>query len=338
MNIKQTLLALTENWPVKVICFVFAVFLSELYRGTLLEKRYLVVPLTVKNESSLTPAEQYPTKVKVMLWGDAAATGSINEQDIVASIKISDINTEGTYQLPVETRLIGTFPSLGNIEISTEPAIITLRLAPSMRKQVPIMLSLRGIPADDYEITKSSLEPQTIEIEGPANLVEKVYSLNTEPFSVEARTHGFSTTARLLNNEPLISILGTGEAKVAVQISETTIQKQFSAIPIYFEKLKEGFSVTSDKTSGAIEVRGPKKLLKTWNPPDHILTVSCETITESGVYTLPVETHQPEKYSNIQIIQSSPQSVQITVELHKDKEDETVKDTEKNTEKSTGKM
>lgn len=68
MNIKQILLRLTENWPVKIICLVFAVFLSEFYRGNLLDKRYLIVPLTVVNDGPLTPAEQYPTKIKVTLW------------------------------------------------------------------------------------------------------------------------------------------------------------------------------------------------------------------------------------------------------------------------------
>ena len=96
MNIKQILLRLTENWPVKIICLVFAVFLSEFYRGTLLDKRYLIVPLTVENDGTLAPAEQYPAKIKVTVWGDATGIGSIGENDIIAFINISDFKTEGT--------------------------------------------------------------------------------------------------------------------------------------------------------------------------------------------------------------------------------------------------
>ena len=97
MNIKQILLRLTENWPAKIICLVFAVFLSEFYRGTLLDKRYLIVPLTIENNGLLTPAEQYPAKIKVSIWGDAIGIGSIDENDIIAFINISDFKTEGTY-------------------------------------------------------------------------------------------------------------------------------------------------------------------------------------------------------------------------------------------------
>ena len=146
MNIKQILLRLTENWPAKIICLVFAVFLSEFYRGTLLDKRYLSVPLTIENNGLLTPAEQYPAKIKVSIWGDAIGIGSIDENDIIAFINISDFKTEGTYRIPIKTRLAGTVTPLGNMEISTEPAILTLRLATSIRKQVPVTLSLKGIP------------------------------------------------------------------------------------------------------------------------------------------------------------------------------------------------
>lgn len=342
MNIQQRLRTLIENWPAKVVCLVIAVFLSQLYRATLLEKRYLVLPLTVKNESSLTPAEQYPSRVKVMLWGDAAGIGSISEDDIIASIDLSDIKTEGVYQIPVETRFIGAFTSLGSIEISAEPALVTLRLVPSARKLVPVILSLEGIPADGYEITKSSLEPAAVEIEGPAHLVEKVYGLKTEPVSVDGRTNGFSAIARIIKDEPLISIAGKGEVRSTVKINETIIQKQFDNLPIYFDGLNQdlAFSTNTDadgdaakdtgtdknagtakdisNITGSIEVQGPKRLLKTWSPPEHILTVSCETITEPGTYTLPVEALLPEGYAKFEIVHSSPQSVQVTIEWKKD--------------------
>ncbi|AIW90564.1 transcriptional regulator [Treponema sp. OMZ 838] len=315
MNIKQILLRLTENWPVKIICLVFAVFLSEFYRGTLLDKRYLIVPLTIENNGSLTPAEQYPAKIKITLWGDATGIGSIGENDITAFINISDFKTEGTYRIPIETRLAGTVTPLGNMEISTEPAILTLRLATSIRKQVPVTLSLKGIPADGYEVTESSLEPAAVEIEGPAELVEKITELATEPLSIEARTNGFSGTASIINNDPLISIAGKAQVQTTVKINETTIKKKFDNIPIYFEKQNKELSITADTKTGSLEIQGSKKLLETWSPSENILTVSCESITERGVYTLPVVPVLSAEYSKLQILQVSPKSVQVTAEF-----------------------
>lgn len=322
MNIKQILLRLTENWPVKIICLVFAVFLSEFYRGTLLDRRSLIIPLTVENNGSLAPAEQYPAKIKVTIWGDATGIGSIGESDITAFINMSDFKNEGTYRIPIKVRLAGTVTPIGNMEISTEPSILTLRLATNVHKQVPVSLSLRGIPADGYEVIESSLEPDTVEIEGPAELVEKITELVTEPLSVEARTSGFSGTAAIINNNPLISIVGKAQVQSMVKINETTIQKKFDNIPIYFENENKELSVTAEIKIGSLEVQGPKKLLETWHPSENILTVSCESITEPGVYTLPIVPVLSAEYSKLKILQINPKSVQITAEFTEAPEDD----------------
>ena len=322
MNIKQILLRLTENWPVKIICLVFAVFLSEFYRGTLLDRRSLIIPLTVENNGSLAPAEQYPAKIKVTIWGDATGIGSIGESDITAFINMSDFKNEGTYRIPIKVRLAGTVTPIGNMEISTEPSILTLRLATNVHKQVPVSLSLRGIPADGYEVIESSLEPDTVEIEGPAELVEKITELVTEPLSVEARTSGFSGTAAIINNNPLISIVGKAQVQSMVKINETTIQKKFDNIPIYFENENKELSVTAEIKIGSLEVQGPKKLLETWHPSENILTVSCESITEPGVYTLPIVPVLSAEYSKLKILQINPKSVQIMAEVTEASEDD----------------
>ena len=322
MNIKQILLHITENWPVKIICLVLAVFLSEFYRGTLLDRRSLIIPLTVKTDGHLVPAEQYPAKIKVTIWGDATGIGSIGENDITAFINISDFKTEGTYRISIKTRLTGTVVPIGNMEISTEPTILTLRLATNIRKQVPVSLSLRGIPADGYEVTESSLEPAAIDIEGPAERVEQINELVTEPLSIEARTNGFSGTVAIINDDPLISIVGKAQVQSTVKINETTIQKKFDNIPIYFEKQNEGLSITADKKTGSLEIQGPKKLLETWSPAENILTVSCESITEQGVYMLPVVPVLSAAYSKLKILQISPKSVQITAEFVEESEDD----------------
>jgi hypothetical protein len=322
MNIKQILFRLIENWPVKIICLVFAVFLSEFYRGTLLDRRSLIIPLTVENNGSLAPAEQYPAKIKVTIWGDATGIGSIGESDITAFINMSDFKNEGTYRIPIKVRLAGTVTPIGNMEISTEPSILTLRLATNVHKQVPVSLSLRGIPADGYEVIESSLEPDTVEIEGPAELVEKITELVTEPLSVEARTSGFSGTAAIINNNPLISIVGKAQVQSMVKINETTIQKKFDNIPIYFENENKELSITAEIKIGSLEVQGPKKLLETWHPSENILTVSCESITEPGVYTLPIVPVLSAEYSKLKILQINPKSVQITAEFTEAPEDD----------------
>ena len=302
-----------KNWLVKIVCLAFAVFLSQFYRGTLQDTRYILVPLILQNEGPLAPAEQYPAKIKVSVWGNTNSIGSIGDDDISAFIDISEFKTDGTYRIPIQTKLSGVMTPFGNIEISAEPSMLSLKLETKVRKTVPVNLSLKGIPADGYEVTKSSIEPATVEIEGPSGLVEKIEELVTEPLSIEARTNGFLGTVAILNDEPLISVIGKGQVQHTVKITETITQKTFENIPIYFIKSSREFSITSDKKTGSLEIRGPKKLLETWQPPENILTVSCESITEPGSYTLPLEPILPVEYAKFRILRFAPKSVQVTV-------------------------
>ena len=142
--------------------------------------------------------------------------------------------------------------------------------------------------------------------------------------SIEARTNGFSGTVAIINDDPLISIVGKTQVQSTVKINETTIQKKFDNIPIYFEKQNKELSITADKKTASLEVQGPKRLLETWSPSENILTVSCETVTEPGIYTLSVVPVLSAEYSKFKILQVNPKSVQVTAEVPEDAEKDTV--------------
>lgn len=313
-GVNRNIARFSKNWLVKIVCLAFAVFLSQFYRGTLQDTRYMLVPLILQNDGPLAPAEPYPAKIKVSIWGNANTIGSIGEEDISAFINISEFKNDGTYRIPIQTKFSGMMTPLGNIEISAEPSMLSLKLETRIRKSIPVVLSLKGIPADGYEVTDSALDPATVEIEGPVSFVEKFEELVTEPLSIEARTNGFSGSVAILNDEPLISVVGKAQVQHTVKIRETISQKTFENIPIYFIKSNREFSITSDKKTGSLEIRGPKKLLETWQPPENILTVSCESITEPGNYTLSIEPILPVEYAKFKILRFAPKSVQVTVE------------------------
>lgn len=82
-GLSRTMARFSKNWLVKIVCLAFAVFLSQFYRGTLQDTRYMFVPLVLQNDGPLAPAEQYPGKIKVSVWGDANSIGSIGERKTI---------------------------------------------------------------------------------------------------------------------------------------------------------------------------------------------------------------------------------------------------------------
>jgi len=305
---------LLEDWVPKIVCLALAVTLSVLYRESLLDSRYIMVPLKVESNGQLIPAEQSPRKIKVLLWGDAATIASINDDDVTAFIDISHYKSPDTYRIPIQTRLNGAISDFGTIETGADPKSISLRLEQRVTKQVPVILSLKGIPADGYEVSESSIEPATAELYGPAALIEKINTLTTEPLVIEARTTGFSGTASIVNTEPLIGMLSSEHVQYTVKIQEAMTGKSFPAVPLYFEKLPVHFKIVSEQKTGSIVLYGPKKALEGLTMPENALTVSCEAIKEPGIYTLPVIPAVTAGTSKIKVTQFTPKTVNVKIE------------------------
>lgn len=316
MKLKQKLIVLTENWLVKIICLTAALILSYFYRGSLIDTRYIVVPLVLENSGNLVPSETYPQKIKIMLRGDTNSIASIRDEDIAAFIDISHLKTQGSYRIPIQTRANGNAVAITPLEIIPEPLSLMLQVEEGMTKSVPVVLSLHGITADGYEVSESVIDTPTAEIRGPVSVIHKIDNLITEPISIESRTNGFSGSTAILNTNNLITILGKTQVQYTVKINEIIAEKAINNIPIVFENLNPNFTLSTTQTLGSLKLEGPKKQLDAWVIPQKLLTVVCSTINEPGVYVLPVVPNLSAGNTKIHITHFTPKSVQIKVLLN----------------------
>lgn len=313
MKWREFFIRFAKNWPAKVISLVLALLLAQFYRGSLLEKRLLVVPLHVTNHEYLVLAEQYPQRIHIQLWGEGQYINSIREDDISASLDLSNLKSGGTHRITIQVRLNGISTIIDPIEINPEPESLLLKIEQGMRKEVPVTLALKGIPADGYEITETSLNPAHIEIHGPVSLIEKTNSLFTEELLIENRTNSFSGTATVVNHEPLIGLTGSLQVQYTVKMRELTAVRTVETVPIHIENLSARFKITSAPQFGILKIQGTKSIVEAWNIPEPMLSVVCSGITEPGEYTLPVIPADILTSSNFRIKNFEPQSIQITV-------------------------
>lgn len=315
MKWKDRIARLTENWFAKVMSFALALLLSQFYRGSLLKEETFAVPLTVQNRGTLIPAEDYPKKIKVSLWGDKNVIESIKEDEVTAFIDLSDIKSEGAYQLPIQVRVNGTVVTIDPFQVTAEPDRLSLKLEKSMTKKVPIVLSLKGIPADGYEVYETIIEPATAEIDGPETVIGKIDNLVTDSLLIDDRTTGFSGTVSLLAENPLVTVQGTRQIQYSVKIHEVIAVKRIKKTGIAVKNVSPAFTVTVEPSEGSVEIQGKKKIVESWKAPDELLTVSADAITEPGIYILQVESNlSPEDEAEMKVTQYEPRSAKLTVE------------------------
>ena len=291
----------------------------QLYKGSLLEKKYFYAPLVIENSGDLVPAVNIPRLVKVSVWGDSTVIAPIMEEHITAYMDLSAISSPGEYRIPIQAKLKGLASNISDFEVEVEPSDITLTLEESLSKRVNVRLNLGGVPAENYEVYERDVDPATVEIKGPHSVVSQIEEMLTNSVQIDNRKTGFSGYVEVFASNPLVSVIGTSRIAYSIKIREIVSLQTYEEIALYFENLNEKFEVVTDSVLGNITVKGTKSNIASWTLPENVLRVNCSNITKPGVYSLPVQAVIPGKLS---LIDANPKNIQFEVKIKEAKTSE----------------
>jgi hypothetical protein len=309
-TIGSILAAIAENWPAKVISIALAIILFAFHRMSLQEERFFSVPLSVETDSALVPAGPYPGMIKITLRGDANTIYPIQEEDIQAYIDLGKYTEPGTYRTPVQIRKEETALRADTLEISVDPLEVVLALDKRLRKTAPVTAKFRGALEPGYELGDYTLTPSRVEIEGPAGVLTNVKELSTEFIELGGRTGEFSITVRLVNQESLLRIRGSGLIEFHGVIREPLRVQNFEDLPIRIDNLADQFSGVPEIGSGSIRIEGGDSIFDGIQEADVSLSVDCSSIDSPGEFHLPVTALFPSLFI---LERQTPENVLIRV-------------------------
>jgi len=209
LNRSRLFTIVTEKWPVKVLSLAAAVIISIFYRMSSLETRFFTVPLLVEPSESLLPANSFPRSVKISARGEAEGIQPILAEDIEAYIDLGRYENEGTYRVPVQIRKKGRAIGVEPLELSAAPVDIPLLLEHKMTRNVGVFPVIRGSTAEGYELTKQSLTPSSVIVEGPRSMINNHIEFSTETIDLDGRYEDFSVMVNIKNYNPLLLIHGS---------------------------------------------------------------------------------------------------------------------------------
>jgi hypothetical protein len=314
---RPLLARIAENWPPKVISIAMAIVLLVFHRMSLLEERFFSVPLSVETDSSMIPASPWPGMVRITLRGDANAIYPILEDDIRAYIDLNRYAEPGTYRAPVQIRRQGTAVRTEALEIAVDPLELMVTLDERLAKTVSVQASFRGVVDPGYELSSYTLEPSHVAVEGPKSIVADIEELSTDYIELAGRSEDFSSTVRILNNEPLLVIRGNGFAEFHGTVREKQRAESFENLPIRIEGLAGRFSGELEIGSGSVRIEGGQTIFDRTKDRDIRLYVDCSSIDSVGDFLLPVLVFFPHLFT---IIRQDPEQVIIHI-LRKERRD-----------------
>lgn len=114
--------------------------------------------------SELTVIEGKDNMIDVQIMGPNKTVTAVTSNQISAAVDISELNTPGEYDLPVNV----VVNRMGVEAATSDPAKVHLRVDKMETKVIPIELNLEGTPSNGFRAGRPTSRTETVTIEGPS--------------------------------------------------------------------------------------------------------------------------------------------------------------------------
>jgi len=159
----------------------------------------------------------------------------------------------GEYLIPVYKKRIPMSPAIKILNV--KPAYLSVRLEKKVRKTFRIRVVYTGTPAQGYAALDATAEPPSIELTGPASVIESIFELKTKPIDLTNVNEGFKKKIPLDLEDPSIVSSPDQVVTVTVPVEQQLVSKTIENIPILL--WNAAFPVTIEPPRITVSIKGP---------------------------------------------------------------------------------
>ena len=149
MNLNDLKYKITNNWPIKVICFMVAIVIYIFHQVSMLDRKVISIPLEIKSEGALLPVSDYPSHIKVAVRAEPSDIHLVTSGGIKAVLNLTNYAKAGSYVVPVEISLSNLLRTIDPLEVTVKPDKIFVSLEEKVNKVVYDIY----IQIDDIKVT-----------------------------------------------------------------------------------------------------------------------------------------------------------------------------------------
>ena len=298
-----------ENFKIKLLClllaFVMYFSVSIFQRSTKIYSSDLKI---VDLKDYLIISNNIPENIKIIAKDKPQVFNKVTEEDFNVRLNLSDIKTPNTYVRKLEWDIPGSMNSFFSL-IKIDPKEITIDIDKLSEKNVDVMINAIGLPANGYIEKSSSVEPSSVRIQGPENILNKIDSVKTETINLEGVMESFRRQVNLTAGYSNVKILGKAEVNYEIIEETDIIRLKFQEAT--FLNLKQQFKAKVIEEV-VVTLKGPKNTLSSVSKEDFGLSIDCANVVYPGEYTYEVNITKMPK--NFEVISSKPDRIKILVE------------------------
>ena len=174
-----------------------------------------------------------PKEVSLRVLANAAQVRFLSDRKLSLPLDLS-LAREGHNAFPV---LLDPLHLPRGVEVSwVDPETIEFEAIHLSQKEVPLKPQVVGQPDPAFQLDGLVLEPASVTIQGPPEILSRVNHLETTPLSVDGLTGDAVLAVNVvLPPEGTVTIVGSKEIQASLSISEISNQDVLSGIPMKIE-------------------------------------------------------------------------------------------------------
>jgi YbbR-like protein len=275
------------------------------------DRNFMTVPYELRNiPMNMEIVDRGISFVRVTVRGPQNLISSLTPENIIIPVEIPDDVEEGEVRLTINPGNI-QLPYQNQLSIlQVAPTEITVSLEDSISLRLPIQPMLRGSPAKGYELSGWEVTPVNADVRGPAQTLEQLTKINTEPIDVSGVNMTFNQRVGLEPSEKLVRVVSPSRVTVTVKIQEKIIERTFPEFEVTVLLPDPDPGITIDHTVATITLKGPELAITSLQQHDISVLADCRNLLSGNHKIGLVLANAPDQ---IESFVTDPSIVNVTV-------------------------
>ncbi len=267
-------------------------------------EKSLLVPVELRNMPvDLMAVNPAPAQVEVRVSGPPALLSTLDPDYLKVMLDL-----EGARPGTSTFRLSASFfsPPRGVKITRISPAVVNLRLETKAERSLPVSVRLGTKPPVGFRIVRMDPLPDTVKVRGPANVVNRMTSVETAPLELESAKGQFTRELRLVPIEETLSF-APDRVTVAVVLEEETATREFARVELRAKNVSGKYNVTPRQAQ--VKLSGPKRALAELQLGPEQVYLDLKGL-KPGAHWLPLSFNLPRE---IKVIEQKPDRFRVVI-------------------------
>jgi YbbR domain-containing protein len=268
-------------------------------------ERAVEVPVEFRNTpSDLMVMDNRVDYVVLRLMGPRTLVSTLDAEDLKLSLDLNGAKP-GSVSYPLLGSSSFSIPR-GVTVARINPPVIHLRLEPVMKRPLPVAVRLSNQPAFGYQISAMVARPDTVSVEGPAEEVKRLTSVDTLPVEVDQTYGVIKRKVRLSADGKPLSFFPE-QVEVSVTVTEEEINKEFSAVDVRAKGFTGAYIV--NPRSAYLRLSGPRRILGKLDLGSNQVYLDLQGLGV-GEHSVPLNVSLPPE---VKVLEQRPQRFRVRI-------------------------